>query len=75
VTEWDYKVIKTLRGTGEMERELKRQGVFGWELVSAHWGAWMLSAYMKRPKLEASEQTGLFGSTRLAEDVPYGDAW
>lgn len=44
MTEWDYKVIKTLRGTGEMERELKRQGVFGWELVSAHCGAWMLSA-------------------------------
>lgn len=48
MAQWDYKVVRTLRGFGGMESVLKTQGAFGWELVSAHWGAWMLSSYMKR---------------------------
>lgn len=79
MTQWDYKVIKALRGTGEMEHELKRLGASGWELVSAHWGAWMLSAYLKREiGATGSSASGAHwtdGSRRLAEDVPYGDAW
>jgi len=79
MTQWEYKVIKTLRGTGEMEHALQSNSAFGWELVSAHWGAWMLSAYMKREQgamgSSASGAHWTDGSRRLAEDVPYGDAW
>lgn len=75
MTECDYQIIKALRGFGEMERELTRHDAFGRELVSAHWGAWMLSAYMKREKIEESEQAALYGSKGLTEDAPYGDAW
>ena len=69
MAQWEYKVIKALRGTGEMEHALQSNGAFGWELVSAHWGVWMLSAYLKREKIsdtrQASAETGLYGSKRL----------
>jgi len=58
-----------MRGFGDMGQVLAREGMGGWELVTAHWGVWMLSAYLKREKIsdapQASAETGLYGSKRL----------